>query len=324
MTNRLRELLQKWALSDLSTDEEAFLGLEAVRYLGRQVFGDYEPSQFDQFDDRLDRWLHNVTEEEDQKALFLLLNHLFFVGRPEFESLCRAAFSGNVQRWLVDQLNVDIEDPSASESLQNSLASTWYCPITDSMRINWFLKVNRLSGMPHRPDWRSLRRFGSSDRIRDFVEAKGIRRLVLLEDFVGSGTQLRRNVAFAAETLPDVALLVLPLIICPDGDCVGQKLDDNYSNVTYDPLLKIPSHMLIKAEPRESEPRLFQTIRDLTARVRHKLEISEPDAETQRGHGYRGTGAVVAMFSNCPNNTLPIVHNDSAEWRALFPRINRV
>ena len=324
MTERLKRLLQSWALSDWSAEEEAILGLGAVRYLGREVLGDYEPSQFDKFDDRLDRWLHNVAEEEDQKALFRLLNHLFFVGRPEFESLCRAAFSGNVQRWLVDRLNIDLEDPAASESLQKSLSGTWFCPITDSMRINWFLKVNNLSGMPHRPDWRSLRRFGDRNRIRDFVGAKQIQRLVLLEDFVGSGTQIRKTVSFAAETLSDIALLVLPLIICPDGDCIGRQLDDTYANVTYDPLLVIPSDMFIKAEPVESEPALFQAIRELIVRMGPRLDVRELDAKSRQCHGYKGTGAVVAMFSNCPNNTLPIVHNESADWRALFPRINRI
>lgn len=324
MTERLKNLLLSWAMCDGSAEEEAFLGLGAVRYLGKETFGDYEPSQFDHFEDRLDRWLHNVEQEDDQKTLFLLLNHLFFVGRPEFESLCRAALSGNVQRWLVDQVDVDIADPKASERIQESLSSTWFCPITDSMRINWFLKVNNLSGMAHRPDWRSLRRFGDVTRIRAFLHAKQLQRLVLLEDFVGSGTQICKTVSFAAEALPDAAILVLPLIVCPKGDDVGHALANKYANVTYCPLLKIPHDMLIGPDPVPNEPALFQEIRDLVTRIRHRLEVKEPDAESQRCHGYKGTGAVIAMFSNCPNNSLPIVHNDSTEWRALFPRISRV
>ena len=60
------------------------------------VIDDYEPAQFERFEERLDRWIHNVADEKDQQTLFLLLNYLFFIGRPEFESLCRAAYNGNV------------------------------------------------------------------------------------------------------------------------------------------------------------------------------------------------------------------------------------
>ena len=74
MNKRLNTLLLKLARRDREGEDEAFLDQSAIRYLGRKVFNDYEPSQFEQFEDRLDRWLHNVAEEEDRRTLFLLLN----------------------------------------------------------------------------------------------------------------------------------------------------------------------------------------------------------------------------------------------------------
>ena len=318
MRDRLSELLQKWALLDQGDGREIFLDQSTVQYLGRKVFNDYEPSQFDQFEDRLDRWIHNVTDEKDQQTLFLLLGHLFFIGRPEFESLYRAAYNGPVRRWLVEQLNVNIASPAAMEVLDAGVAETWFCPITDSMRINSFLKVNNLAGKSHRPDWRSLRKFGAPEKIRRFIADNQIRRIVLLEDFVGSGTQMRSAVRFAAKTT-DIQILALPLVTCPDGDKVGSQMAITFTNVSYEPVIVIPPEMLIKADPQPNDSQFFQDIRDLIVRVRARL--SKP--ERQRYHGYKGTGAVVAMYSNCPNNSLPILYDETEEWQALFPRIKR-
>ena len=323
MNARLSHLLRHWALRDWDSQDEDFLDHTAIQYLGRMAFDDYEPAQYERFDQRLDRWIHNVSEENDQQTLFLLLNHLFFIGRPEFESLCRAAYNGNVLRWLVDQLDVDFNDPCAMGALDDGFATTWFCPITDSMRINSFLKANGLTGHSHRPDWRSLRKFADPGKILRYVADNGIQRIVLLEDFVGSGTQIRSAITFAATISDEIPFLVLPLVICPVGHQVGCDLAERHANVSYDAVLQISCTSLIKPDASPNEPPLFDTVRDLILRVRERLQNPAPDVDSQRYHGYKGTGAVIAMYSNCPNNSLPIIHDETAQWRPLFPRIGR-
>ena len=324
MSARLRELLKAWALSDVEPDSEIFLDHSAIQYLGRKVFDDYEPSQFDRFEDRLDRWLHNMDEEEDRQTLFRLLNRLFFVGRPEFESLCRAAFHGPVLRWLVEELDISIADPRAMELLGAGVDETWFCPITDSMRINSFLKVNQLVGKSHEPDWRSLRKFGDSGKILEYIKANKIRRIVLLEDFVGSGTQMANAIRYAASISIEIHVLACPLVTCPAGNEVGAELALTYPNVSYEPVMEIGPGMLIKAEPQPDEPPFFGLVRALIRRVHARLSEPEPDEESQKYHGFKNTGAVVAMYSNCPNNSLPVIWDEAKEWRALFPRIKRL
>jgi len=323
LSDRLRELLKSWALRDGDSDE-IFLDQSAVQYLGRRVFDDYEPSQFDRFEDRLDRWLHNMDSEEDRQTLFRLLNRLFFIGRPEFESLCRAAFHGPVLRWLVEELDISIADSHAMELLNAGVDHTWFCPITDSMRINSFLKVNQLVGKSHEPDWRSLRKFGDSTKILEYINANEIRRIVLLEDFVGSGTQMESAVKHAAAISADIRVLACPLVTCPEGYNVGVSLAQTYQNVSYEPVMEIAAGMLIKAEAQPEEPPLFGLVRALIERTRARLSRPEPDAESQKYHGFKNTGAVIAMYSNCPNNSLPIIWDEASEWRALFPRIKRL
>ena len=323
MNSELGLLLQEWAMRDWGSDSEIFLDQAAVQYLGRKVYDDYEPSQFDRFEDRLDRWLKNVDDDEDKLTLFKLLSRLFFIGRPEFESLCRAAFHGPVSRWLVDECSIDISDLEAMPAMNAAIERTWFCPITDSMRINSFLKVNKLVGKSHRPDWRSLRKFGDPALVLDYITANNIDRIVLLEDFVGSGTQMKSAVKFAAELSDSVKTLVCPLVTCPDGDKAGIELQEAFANVSYEPVMRVAPGMLIKADPQPDEPTFYQEVRDLVVRVQSRLSPTEPDAESKRFHGYRGTGAVVAMYSNCPNNSLPIIYDETPEWHPLFPRIKR-
>ena len=323
MKERLSKLLRKLELQDRGNERAVFLDQSTIEYLGRKVFDDYEPSPIHHFDDRLDRWLHNVTEEEDQRTLLLLLGHLFFIGRPEFSSLYRAAYNGPVLRWLVEQLNVDIADPAAMESLDAGVTETWFCPITDSMQINLFLKANNLTGTNYRPDWYSLEELGDPEKIRQFVADNQIHRIVLLEDFVGSGTQMQSVLKFAAGISDDLKILALPLVICPDGDQVGCQMAKTLKNLAYEPVMVIPPEMLIKADPQSGEPSFFQTVRDLIVRVRAKLSEPEAGVESWRYYGYKGTGAVVVMYSNCPDNSLPIISDETQEWQALFPRIRR-
>lgn len=323
MSDRLRTLLARWGLHDWAEGEEALLDLDSVQYLGRRVWDDYEPAQFDRFENRLDRWLHNVDDEHDQFTLFRLLERLFFVGRPEFESLCRAAFHGPVTRWLVDQCDIDIADAAAGDQIEAAVGQTWFCPATDSMRINAFLKVNGLTGKSHRPEWRSLRKFGDVKKITTYLEAEDVQRLVLLEDFVGSGTQMGSVLRFAANNFPDLPVLACPLVVCPKGDEVCDKIATDHAMVSYEPALRIAADTLIASDPVAGEAPLNGKVRDLTLRVKDRLGPTEQDAASRRHHGYKGTGAVVALYSNCPNNSLPILWDATDDWKPLFPRLKR-
>ena len=322
MNNRLSKLLQNWELNDHLSKSSPVIDSTTIRYLGETVFNDYEPSQFDQFEDRLDRWLHNVDDDASRRILFQLLNHLVFIGRAEFESLCRAAYHGQVLRWIVDELGLDITDSNATSQLSEGIRHTWFGSITDSMRINSFFKANRLN-QAHRPDWQSLKTFADPEKIRSYIDKKQIDRLVLLEDFVGSGTQMAAIVRFAATLSADLQILVLPLVSCPHGNQVGRKLEGRFRNLSYESVMTISQSALILPDPQADEPPFYETVRDLIATIKHRLNCSSKRPPENRCHGFKGTGAVVAMYSNCPNNTLPMIYEQTSQWNALFPRITR-
>jgi hypothetical protein len=311
------DAVQPW-LNGEDGDRVAEL-MRQAEWLGRKLYQDYEPNEYESFDERFGKWVANVDSDRDRRSLFNLLDHIFFVGRREFEALCRAAYNGEILRWIIDRVDAPIDAPDTNEIIREAVGRTWFCPITDSMRINAFLKVNQLEGQSHRPDWRSLARFADPEKVRRYMDASKLDRVVLLEDFVGSGTQMKSAAEFAAETSDRVPFLIVPLICCPKGVEVGERLKAEYANFHFSPVLEISDRLLLREEPREGEPAAFSEARSLTLNVRDRFDArnaAEP-------FGFKSTGALVVMYSNCPNNTVALIHNESEHWKALFPRIQR-
>jgi len=293
-----------------------------IDFLSKKVFNDYEPSQFHPFRQRLVEWLNNFQEQEDQQHLLALLLDVFFVGRREFEALYRAVYRGVLFRWMIEGSDIDVFSDDLETLIADKVNDAWICPISDSLRINSFLKVNGLKSLDKRPDWRSLKQFGDVPKIQSYVADKGIRDLVLLEDFCGSGNQATGAIKFAAETLPDVRILLCPLIVCPKGDealigVVKELKDNGFSNVTYEPALVLPQTVVHDYDEHAAGN---STRSDLfLCDNKAKLGFSTDKAM----FGYKQTGAKVVMFSNCPNNTLPVFHRETEDWKPLFPRVDR-
>lgn len=317
LTNRL---IGQWLLEETTETAELEEIQELTAYLSQQLYEDYEPCQFERFEDRLDAWLSNLDDDNDRKTLYRLLKQIFFVGRREFESLCRAAFHGPITRWLLDCAGIALDDPDVVRKCSDAIDETWFCPITDSMRINAFFKVTGINGRDLQPDWRSLRKFGDRTKIRSYFAREGIKRIVLLEDFVGTGTQMSKAIEFAATLDPDIQLLVCPLIICPDGIDKVNGLLKNHRNLKLTPVLSLPASMFIKSKASATDQANYQAVRDLISLTAPRL-AAKSDKHTT--HGYEDSGAMVVLYSNCPDNTLPIIHETADDWRPLFPRIQR-
>jgi hypothetical protein len=312
----LFKMVEPWLL-DADSDDLIKLR-DHVVWLQKELFHEYEPNKYESFDDRLVDWLNNFDDGDDRKSIFRLVDHLFFVGKQQFDSLCRAAYGDHTARWIVDQSGVDIANPNLSGLLGALLANTWFCPITDSMRINSFLKLNGLNGHDHRPDWRSLHAFGNETKVQAYVAAAGIERLVLLEDFVGTGNQLAATVVWAATAFPALPILVVPLVCCPGGVDTGAQLMAAHANVTFLPTLTLRPELFLRETSQVDEPEIFTRVRDIILKVRTRLGGWET-----KPFGYEATGALVALYSNCPDNTLPIIHHRGADWAPLFSRIRR-
>jgi hypothetical protein len=330
MANSLQERVGKWFMSMPLGPIIQEANLQVLQ-LDKALYCEYEPTRgaHPDFSQRADAWLGNFEgDDERQQLLFRLLPKLFFVGPREFDSLYQTAFNHQFAIWLIDQLGVTFDDVDCESKVRAAVSRTWFCPITDSMRINSFYHLNGIEGQGYRPDWLSLARFGSVEKIEKYIKKKRIERIVLLEDFVGNGGQINPGVLFAARLPSSIPVLVVPLVICPAARDFRREIQEAYAHVRIAPVLELPEKEFVSKDPLPDEDELMSRWRGLSAEVADRLRDGlSPDQLRQAKKyiplGWRGTGALVVLYTNCPNNSLPIIFQKSQSWNAVFPRSAR-
>ncbi|OLY71429.1 hypothetical protein AU074_16670 [Pseudomonas sp. ATCC PTA-122608] len=312
------------------TDEKRSIRASKLRSLYEtlavQLFQQFEPTKKTSqrvsrdFMVRLNNWLEHFEDQEDQWIAFRSIEYLFFAGQQEFEELYRCAFDNIIKPWLIDIAKIDIFSNDAGEKLDVELEAIWPCPVTDSLRINGFLHLTGLSGKSLRPDWLSMRQFSCPAKVKLYQIKEGIKYLVLIEDFVGSGGQITRALKFAAAEF-DGPILLIPLLVCAPGDrkikAVIHELGRN--DIYYKPVTVLSDECLVTETPNLGEPKLFSQLRTIMKTGYDSMNFKLSGEE----YGWNKTGSLVVMYSNCPNNTPPIFHHRSSTWAPLFPRSER-
>lgn len=306
----------------------------------------YLPAEHSDFNasymERLAAWIGNVTDEADQKLLLEYALYISFFSHDDFVSLCKTALDREITRWVVSQVGARLEHNSwqAMDKLVHAEIHrcTWFCPITDSMDINEFYKVNNLKGIGHRPAFATLQMLAEKSKFPDPVLATNVshymdnpspisqnslpslKRLVLLEDIVGSGAQCLDAIQWALATLGKPVLFV-PLILCPDGAKLLREIEQN-SNGQFmvRPVVELRCCDLLG--PKRDNQQGWEKgeeVEELVKRCAANFKYNYAD------FGYENTGCSLVTFANTPDNTLPIVHDQAktGNWNPLFPRVYR-
>ncbi|WP_353159926.1 phosphoribosyltransferase-like protein [Salinisphaera shabanensis] len=327
MSDYAEEKIREWQNTELNILNKR------LDHLSRRLYNTYEPAKYlgEPFWSRFVNWLKNPgLSDEDQKHLFRLASEIFYIGPEEFEELYRTAYSKNFATWLIDQININFTDGAFEREFSAALSQTWFCPISDSMRINGFYHINNVNTpSDFRPDWRSMAIFSDIQRLKDYCARQDIKYLVLLEDFVGGGSQMMPAVMHALELAPDVKILLIPLVICPRGAETARRLAECYSDLTFSPVLQVPQDMFVTAETNNA---FYQAVSTLAHSTFHMVAPNHPGASLEKPYHPLGfppppdepTGGLIVMYSNTPDNSIPLLHWTSSEWRPLFPRHSRI
>lgn len=321
--------------------------LKHLRFLGADEWSRYLPCESGRNSksllERLAKWIGNASSEHDQKLLFEYAKELTFYSHDDFIALYKAAFKGPITRWVIEQAGIRLDSPDFDEALNRELHShTWFCPATDSMDINEFYHVNNITGIEHRPIFADLRRLNPTRQedqtlknLKKFIKAKDsrsshkpLKRLVLLEDFVGSGTQIKKVITWIEQCL-NLEVLVVPLIICAPG--LHHLSNPSSTRVKIEPTICIGSDELIGKNKspastcwhRNGEIESFVNTNYTEVSGGHDIS---PTIAPYHPHGYKQTGCSIVTYSNTPNNSLPLLHHhsDIGKWHPLFPRATRV
>ncbi|ASU32516.1 hypothetical protein MuYL_0613 [Mucilaginibacter xinganensis] len=325
MNDFIEKRVTEWALSDSDIREVNF----RIIHLEKRLFNGYVPCKYNDSDFfiRLKNWLGNITDTNDQKALFEIIPNFFYVGDEEINSLYRSAYNIEIARWLINVVPINFRDTNNEAILNQAVIDTWFCPITDSFSINDFFKINNIpSRFDLRPDWHSLTELADPGAISKYVTNNNIKRIVMLEDFVGSGSQVASRVTFACSCLPKVEILCISLITCPVGVTTLNALVNKFGNLTVKHIVEIPAEYLINKAISIDEPIIYTKIRELADRSYLTVTngISPGPKKPYYPLGYKETGGLIILNTNVPDNSLPLIHHTSNTWAPLFKRITRV
>ena len=320
--------------------------LNELEYHSTKEWRVYLPAEHPDYNasymERLAAWIGNLTNEADQKLLLDHARHISFFSHDDFAALYRTALDREITQWVVKQIGGRLE-PHGGQALHELVLKeihqhTWFCPVTDSMDINEFYKVNHLEGAGHRPGFATLQMLAEKSATPDPLLASNvvhymanpsldpleplppIERLVLLEDIVGSGAQCLNAVKWAVANLGKPVLFV-PLILCPNGaKLLHEEEQQSNGRLTVRPEIELRRSDLLGTE-RQGEHGwpITEKLEDLARRCSGRASVNK---ET---FGFGNTGCSLVTFSNTPDNTLPIVHNKprTGDWEPLFPRVYR-
>lgn len=322
--------LFQWTKSEEDSDLN-FDDIDKALAFKDNIFKEYEPCIYgDSFRVRLENWLKNLVDEPDeQKQLFILMKYFSFISRREMDALYRSAFTNIIVKWLMDNEGYDFETEGLSMQIEGELKKTWFCPGSDSMRISQFFHINNIqSEVKIRPDWFSLASLDNRPKdnepsdmakiVKNFSKENGIKNLVIIEDFVGSGTQMSRPLCVAAKT--DLRILFIPLVLAEYG---LKKLLGvcSKNNITFAPLVVLEKSNFINCEKHESEPKVYEKIREISQKY-FSSRLKNENVHIKK-FGFGNMGNTCILFSNCPNNSLPLFFQKTDNWSPLFPRAGR-
>ena len=332
-TEEFRTLLAGWceAMNPLSHHFSEIRSL--TDFLEQVLYAEYEPvgvGAQGEFGVRLAEWIGSATSEADRRALYLLLGRLVFLGRNQMMAGYRTAYSRNIASWLMDVEGLSFFDEGTEARLTSAVEATAFTEITDSFGLGNFLRWNNIEGRGLRFTWQQhLSTWDPGAFIRDVMRSgTGLPRryLVLLEDFVGSGSQMAMAVNLACSLTEVERVLLCPIVICPGGGEYAQKLVKKYGQLDYLPVMELPEEAFISDVAIPGEHEHHGLIRKALVSL-HALVRGTPGSWPQAtsAFGYKDTGAVFCKFDNCPDNSIPVLHHRSdLGWSPLFLRTARV
>lgn len=361
----LRSLVEGWDTStppgdDLDpgklTEASDYLAkLDRLLWFGENVWSNYLPSQHGHYSPRymarLADWVGNLSDPNDQKLLLEYAGRITYLSREDMEALYRAAFEGPITRWIITQTGLRLCDTGFQINIKKAIhQQTWFCPVTDSLDINEFYHINRITGIGHRPAFASIQMLLDNatadiashirDRIESFLNQPNkpghgaselpLKWLVLVEDFVGSGVQAKKILETALEMVNRPVLFV-PLIICPKGRKLLEELRSKYPDRLWiSPVIDLTCRDLLGPAREQTEcgplAPLIEALADQTFETVAGGNPKTINHVPYTSFGWRKVGGSIVTYSNSPNTTLPLIHHEPANggWKPLFPRSARV
>jgi len=272
-----------------------------------------------EFPSRLKSWLDNVLEAE-QRVLLRMLQWILFVDRRQMAAMYRDAYRRIVTPWLLDDLSLDERlSPDFEANTRRALLGCRLLSVTESFNITEFIDSNSLHGL-HRPDILGHDPKQLASRLGE--KALAWERVIVFEDFVGSGQQAGRLLTALEKLIPRAQILFVPMI-CFEIGVVALTEHKALKRTLVAPVLVVPAGDAIQPAAQPSEPFEFGEFRAIIRRTSSRVlqPLTDLDDPPRSPFGYGDCGGMVITYHNVPNNTIPLVHHRAPEWNPLFRRL---
>jgi hypothetical protein len=326
MTKKLttiRELVNSWTRQS-GNNLDLHGQLDLLDLMNDELYSQYQPFAVKpDYMDSLFAWINGAASVRDKKLMFELAAWLLFVGEAEMKTLYQASFTGIITRWVIDQERVDIAANDAGIRIKDAMTKTFFGSIA-GMDMGTFCRTNGIQRQSFRPDFREHSYIGSPDSLRQYLQQLDCKRIIAVEDIVGTGQQMKEACTYLGR-LSEFPTLLCPMLIAPDGVITGRRLATLYDNLTFEPLMTLPAEATVpEAAPRGShEPPFIQKLRTLLERLWEQVRGGNPTQQLYGPFGLGGSGSLLLTYLNCPDNVPPIIHHKSDSWEPLFRRASR-
>jgi hypothetical protein len=337
--------------------------LDGLRVTAPLRFHPYQNDIHDNYLEKLNRWL-DCFEPEDRPLAFFLASKVVFVTLKQFEALQRRLFEHHIRRLMLDSAiarrSLSPFDYKAAELyLTEEMDTTLFVANSDSSPLNAFTHVNsarftdrasrRLVGpdirfwvypAERRGDPLSTDQQAALDDYENKVLATdgrlwGKTRLVVLEDFSGTGSDMLTTLNLIHESPFPVHEVCLALVMCTQH-AFGLLMDrcaklNALGSRTYSvhAALILPESFRCFDGPDKSYladspafPDAPQQLKALADKVYAQHFTGKLPAEATYGFGKLALAFV--FYSNCPDNTLPLLWSEIGSWYPLFRRASRI
>ncbi len=297
------DLLKSVSLADEQTrvkDQEVVDLVETLdhfRYRGRGIDAISIRAWLDQFDglnaQRLMFTLLSATRVLDEHELRAKTREAFGILSRDIPSQTRS--SGRVRRDIL----VSCLDKSAAK------AGLGYCRL--------FAGENQIST-------ERVMHIDSIQRKRKPFD--GVKCLVLIDDFAGTGTTIERSLQRESEFLlqANEAGVRIVVFVLVGFESARSRIERVVERIGLDCSLHFCEELGNEHMVFSDRSTVFADRRDREA-ARQIAEAVGVEIEPRMPLGYGGTQSLVVFHQSCPNNSLPILWSQGNGWRPLFKRI---
>ena len=278
--------------------------------------------------DRLSLWLNNFKDEEKLPALFLLSKFMYFNNETTRELMHRL-YEDLYKRPIVQKARKNRDNTKSTIILNKifseELKATRFLSIgnpseSSAHLLYYFRQENKLCRDLFVSPHQLITHKKNGDKYEASVNLTDIRRVVLIDDFCGSGTQAKtfydEIVTLLKNQCPSVNFSYYCLYALEKGLNRVKKLgyDEVKSIFVLDEsyMCFSNSSRYFKDEESELKERCLTMCRHYGKSINHGAPL-----------GYKNCQLLIGFHHNTPNNTLPIFWSENS-WNPFFKRYAKI